>query len=353
MRILNNNDKENNHYKAVCDIISNSDELCIVSPFISSNINMIDSTLFQNLNSLTFITTLPNLYEEQEKKVRYFQHLISIAKRFQFNLEIWIDDSLHGKIYLGRKKEACCAVITSANYTNSGLKVNNEWGVIVEDSQIVIKMWNTIIASSRLRKLTEVDIQNYAEIIKTNKITKLPVSKEYYRLPASSASSVIPILNSQATCWLKPMGTTDNPVPNSDLHDTPIREITFSDTPVGIKNGDIIICYATKRKYILGVYKAISAYYTNKNGTVWKYSVDGENLFPYYGAHWFEAGVTINTIRDEVQIGGAFTITPNGKNNYNRLRLADKMIVTNEYAEYVITKLAKKNSEFALTEITD
>lgn len=352
MRVLNNNDKENNHYKAVCDIISNSEELCIVSPFISSNINLIDSTLFQNLNSLTFITTLPNIYEEQEKKVRYFQHLISIAKRFQFNLEIWIDDSLHGKIYLGRKKEVYCAVITSANYTNSGLNVNNEWGVIVEDSLIVMKMWDTIIASSRLRKLTEVDIQNYAEIIKTNKITKPPVSKEYYNLPAP-VPSLIPILSSQVTCWLKPMGTTDNPVPNSDLHNTPVREITFSDTPAGIKNGDIIICYATKRKYILAVYKAISAYYTNKNGTVWKYSIDGENLYPYYGSHWFEAGVTINTIKEEVLTMGSFTITPNGKNNYNRLRLADKMIVTNKYAEYTMAKVAKKNSEFALTEITD
>ena len=76
-------------------------------------------------------------------------------------------------------------------------------------------------------------------------------------------------------------------------------------------------------------------------------------MYPYYGAHWLTAGVTINTVKSDIISIGTFTITPNGKNNYNRLRLADKMIVTNEYAEYVISKVSELNNIYASTDITD
>lgn len=45
-------------------------------------------------------------------------------------IEILIDNSLHGKLYICQKDNTFFkAIITSANFTSNGLSNNNEWGV--------------------------------------------------------------------------------------------------------------------------------------------------------------------------------------------------------------------------------
>ncbi|HCY32603.1 MAG TPA: hypothetical protein DHV06_13690 [Bacteroides thetaiotaomicron] len=351
MNIIHNRDKENSHFTMLKELINNSNEVLIVTPFISSNFNLIPQRYFQKIKALTFVTTLPRLYDEQEKKIGYFLYLLDLASQYGFILKILIDDSLHGKVYIGKTKEHFNTIITSANFTKNGLQTNNEWGVCFNDKEASLNIWQTIVTRPQNYELSPEKIHEYNQIIKSSKIA--PSKKN---IPAYNFQRPIPTIISMApsnfTCWLKPIGTQEHPVSNDDLHDTLFRDITFKVRPVGVKEGDIIICYAAYRKHIVSVYRARSKWFRNASD-LFSYSIKGENLFPYYGSEWFKSEITINTIKSEIISGKQFTVTPNGANDYKRLQQADKMIVTSEYANYVIQKLEIINNKIASLAIID
>lgn len=352
MDIITNKDEKNSHYSVLADLIQNANELLIVTPFISSNLNLIPQKYFAKIKALTFITTLPALYTEQEKKIKYFLFLLDLASKYNFSLEILIDDSLHGKVYIGKTEQNFKAIITSANFTKNGLQTNNEWGVCFDEKTIISDIWQRITTSSRTYKLTPKEIYEYDSIIKANKIPPQKNALPSYSLPVpiTSANSNPA---SKYTCWLKPIGTKEHQISDNELHNSLFRDITFKVKPVGIKEGDIIICYAAYRKHIVSVYKAASNWFLNKTTTSFPYSIKGENLFPYYGSEWAKRGITIDTIKSEVISGQQFTITPNGANDYKRLQQADKMKVTSEYADLVIQKIKVVDNEIAFSMITD
>lgn len=352
MKIINNNNTSSCHFSVLVNLIENAEELLIVSPFISSNFNIVPQKHLKKIKKLTLLTTLPKLYSEQEKKIGFFLHYLSLALQYNFTLTILIDDSLHGKIYISKTGISYKAIVTSANFTNNGLKVNNEWGVYLDDNDIVSEIWQTIITSPKIYELTSKEVHEYSQIIKTHKITpsKNPAPAYNFHLPISP---IITKPTKNFTCWLKPIGTKENPIPDSDLHDTPIKDITFAVKPKGLKKGDIVICYAAHRKYIVSVYVVEKEWFNNTYSKDFPYSITGKNLYPYYGAEWAKMNITIDTIKAKVISGNQFTITPNGANNYLRLTQADKMKVTPEYANLVMQEIEIENNRIASLMITD
>lgn len=128
MEIIHNKDSVNCHYNAIVDLMNKSQELLIVTPFISSNLRLVPQNNLKNIKFLTLVTTLPPDCHEQEKKVNFFIHLLVLASQYGFILKVLIDDSLHAKVYIGKANESYTAIITSANFTKNGLVTNNEWG---------------------------------------------------------------------------------------------------------------------------------------------------------------------------------------------------------------------------------
>lgn len=352
MKIINNNDQADCHFSNLVELIENAEELLIVSPFISSNYNIIPPKYLKRIKKLTLLTTLPKLCSEQEKKVGFFLHYLDLASRYGFDLTLFIDDSLHGKVYISKTAGQCKAIITSANFTNNGLRVNNEWGIYLDDTAIVSDIWRTITTSPKIYELTPKMVREYQQIINSGKIAPQKGKAESYPFqpPVSPTLSNPP---KNFTCWLKPIGTQTHPIPDTELHDTPKRELTFAVKPVGIKTGDIVICYAAVRKYIVSVYIVEKEWFVNNHSKDFPYSISGKNLYPYYGGNWPKKGFTIDTMKAKFTAKTQFTITPKGANNYKRLTQADKMKVTAEYATFVMQELDNVNKELASQNITD
>lgn len=352
MKIINNNNTSNCHFDVLIDLIENAEELLIVSPFISSNFDIVPQKHLKNIKKITFLTTLPKLYSEQEKKVGFFLHYLSLAKQYNFNLTILIDNSLHGKVYIGKSQNKYKAIITSANFTNNGLKVNNEWGIYLDDNNHVSKIWQTIITNPMIYELDSEKVHEYNDLINSNKIspTKITVPAYDFQPPVSLITSNP---SEDSICWLKPVGTKENPIPNSELYNTRIRDITFAVKPKGLRKGNIVICYAAHRKHIVSVFVVEREWFNNTYSKDFPYSITGRNLYPYYGSEWFKMNITIDTIKAKVIANNQFTITPKGGNDYRRLTQADKMKVTPEYANLVMQEIAIENNRIASLFITD
>lgn len=351
MKIINNNDTLNCHFNTLIDLIEDAEELLIVSPFISSNFNIVPQKHLEKIKRITLLTTLPKLYSEQEKKVGFFLHYLSLAKQYNFNLTIYIDDSLHAKVYIGKSGNNYKAIITSANFTNNGLKTNNEWGIYLENSKQIQNIWDTIIKSPKIYKLDSETIYEYEQIIKSEKISPTQKPDLAYNLQPP----VPPIISEQSeiTYWLKPVGTQENPTPDSDLYNAATRDINFVVKPKGIKKGDIVIYYAAHRKNIVSVFIVEREYFKNEHRKDFPYSVTGRNLYPYYGAEWPKMNITIDTIRAKFTANEQYKITPKGANNYQCLTQADKMKVTPQYGKFVMQEIDIENKRIASSTIID
>lgn len=67
------------------------------------------------------------------------------CKKNNNSYSVHIDNKLHGKIYISLKAGTPIqGIITSANFTNSRLESNYEWGVLIEDISQLSKLINEI-----------------------------------------------------------------------------------------------------------------------------------------------------------------------------------------------------------------
>lgn len=140
IRIVNNFSSEDNHFQRLKLHFENNDEAIIASPFLMENIssffNQID---LSKIRKVVFLTTLKPFDFDQFKKVR---SLISIIDTFSnLDLEIRINNLLHGKIYLFKtNKISTIGILTSANFTESGLRVSHEWGMEFTEKRKLIEL---------------------------------------------------------------------------------------------------------------------------------------------------------------------------------------------------------------------
>jgi phosphatidylserine/phosphatidylglycerophosphate/cardiolipin synthase-like enzyme len=83
------------------------------------------------------ITTLPPKSFDQFGKISSLISLIEfpVVKDGRVDCQISLNNKLHGKIYIFKKSGSyIAAIISSANFTGSGLSRNHEWGVEISDS---------------------------------------------------------------------------------------------------------------------------------------------------------------------------------------------------------------------------
>lgn len=93
------------------------------------------------------------------KKANSLRSLIANSKAANTHFRVHIDDDLHGKIYMSaRGGDLIKGIITSANFTESGLKHKHEWGVLLEDPDHLRNVLDNIISvSSDALTLGEID----------------------------------------------------------------------------------------------------------------------------------------------------------------------------------------------------
>jgi hypothetical protein len=348
--VIINNLTRKNHLFQLNQIFQSANKAYIISPFITKNINLFNFSNLNDLQKLTIVTTLKPFDKDQYSKITYFKELYKIFNSKNIEFEILIDNSLHGKIFIGEQNNLNVkAIITSANFTDSGLRINNEWGILIDDIQEIEKVKNGIINKIKYKSLKEEQIDLFLEKIKET--PKPQTENNPITLNLSSLfedkENFYDIKNN-ATFWLKPIGVTNNLVPFTRKFDEIDSDLHFSKLkPKGVKEGDILICYAVGHLKILSIYKVKSEVKnTGNENDRWPFYVIGENLTPNYGREWANLNINITNQKNLVLENKLFDVTPSGKNSYGSLmRGADKLKLTKEFGNYLLNKISKIDAE--------
>ena len=137
MIVINNLDSKTNHFSRIKDLVLESNKIIIVSPFLMGDFGTFFNDLDLNdLSNIHLITTLKPKSFDQINKTNSFLTFVElpIFNSNKVDFKISINNRLHGKIYIFKKSDKPFkAIITSANFTDSGLSYNHEWWIEISD----------------------------------------------------------------------------------------------------------------------------------------------------------------------------------------------------------------------------
>ncbi|WP_445454292.1 phospholipase D family protein [Flavobacterium sp. 25HG05S-40] len=349
MNIINNRTFDN-HESFLLKSFKDSDEAIIISPFLSKSFKFIEFNKTKHLNKITLITTLKKDYKDQQCKINFFKNLFEFGKKESIAIEIFIDNSLHGKIYIFKKgHQYIKGIITSANFTRNGLKMNNEWGIEINDTIRIEEIANDLISNIVLEPITEPILKKIEAKFNTIPPPKVIVSDSIDLVKALNLKTNPLNVLETANYWLKPIGSTEDLISITDKFSDTEKDLFFAVKPRGVKIGDILIAYAVGYKKILSIYRVSSKFQTTTNPTDrWKYYIQGENLTRFYGNEWSDYNIHISDEREFFVKKFKLNATPSGKNSYGSLQQgADKLKITNEFGNYLIKKIVAINKEIS------
>lgn len=352
MTIINNR-TVNNHESKLLSCFKSADEVIIVSPFLAKSFKFFGFAKNKHLKKITLITTLKNDYNDQQCKINFFKNLFEFGKKEVIDIEILIDNSLHGKIYIFKKEnDFINAIITSANFTSNGLKLNNEWGIEINDSTRIEEIANDLISNIVLEpisatKLIDIEAEFNSIPPPTQKVVSSLKLVDNLKLKNNPLE-----ISGKSTFWLKPIGATKNFISLNEKFSDPYHDLYFARNPKSVKIGDILIAYAVGYKKVLSIFRVSSSvkYSTNPKDR-WHYFVSGENLTRYYGNEWNKHIVHISDEKHYFIIQTKMNATPSGKNTYGTLqRGGDKLKITNEFGNYLTNKIVEINKDVSFRE---
>ncbi|MFD1031719.1 restriction endonuclease PLD domain-containing protein [Metaplanococcus flavidus] len=339
MKILNN--INSNHYSDIKDILVNADELKIVSPFLMESFD----DFFAQLNGtdirhVSLTTTLKDNDTDLMKKSNSLYSFCLNCKKNNITYSVYVDNDLHGKIYIASKSgKPLQGIVTSANFTNAGLKTNHEWGILIDDSNQLLQLIKEVQSVQK----SSLSTNELEEVIKKiDAFSKMyPVQKEpEISLTVSDIfSKRIHAVTSDKRYFIKPVGVSDDPFTEKRRLSTDIQELHFSKKrPASVRAGDILICYGVGSTKLLGYFEVVEGpYYLEGTSSRWPWEVKGKNLCPAYSQRWNTFDNTLSSI--QASYGAKAPITKNNNGiNLNGLKYgSDKIQLTEEFASHVIS----------------
>jgi hypothetical protein len=341
MRILNN--IYSSHYNDIKSILLNADELKIISPFLMESFDDFFSQIHgTDIKHISLTTTLKDKNPDLLKKSNSLYSFCLNCKRNNISYSVHIDNKLHGKIYISLKLGSPLqGIITSANFTNSGLESNHEWGVLIEDTSQLLKLIDEIkcvesraLSSEELEKvIKKIDAYSQGTVLPKEPKIDLTVSdiinKEIHKQKVTS---------SDKRYFIKPVGVSDEPFSEHRRLSTNMQELHFSKRkPVAVREGDILICYGVGTTKLLGYFEVIEGpYYLEGTSSRWPWEVKAKNLCPEYSEKWNSFNNTISTIQDSYNLSAPITKNNQGKTLGALNFGADKIQLTEEFANHVI-----------------
>lgn len=346
------------HGDLITDLLGNSyTELLLVSPYITSDFEaLFKNDDFSSLKSITLVTTLKKNDQDQvtkPKALKSFYKLMS-TKCPKAKLKIHINNSLHGKIYIFRKSDACKAIVTSANLTHSGFYNNHEWGLLIDDDKTIDQFENEVLECidypeitesivDRLIMFTSINLQNnpyWAQVVTP---TSDIMEDVYYQGKNN---------NGNPRYYLKPIGVSEDPILKkdqkdfSDLH----QNLGFSTKGTGsIRAGDIIITTAVGCGCLLSYFQITGspreATYEEKQAKPWKnrwpWHIEGRNLSPNYGGSWWKYNLDRKLLLESFkEHHPEQPVTQAGSKTLGSINFgSDKVEITKLFADYLISKI--------------
>jgi HKD family nuclease len=361
-RIINNLTNTENHSTRLKELFGQSDTVIITSPFLMTDFaDFFGEIDFTQLKKIHLITTLSPKSFDQIKKISSLISFIEFPdiKEKKVNSQISLNNKLHGKIYIFKKEnDYVSAIISSANFTDSGLSRKHEWGIEIYDKVEIKKLENSILDSIEFSNLSFEQIYRMQEAT-TDFLIKQPQTEtrdiDLKLTDLLSTTNWTSKLSDTIEFWLKPIGVTENPVTEDRLFNSLEQELNFSKLrPNGVKPNDILIAYGVGTTKILSVYrvtsfpKTVSPEKIEENDWLerWPWYVDAENLTPNFGATWANHNLWINTVKDDfLNINPDKAITAVGGQTLGALNYGkDKLKLSPYFAKFIIDKVVAINN---------
>ncbi len=338
MKLISN--INSNHSLSLKNLFADADQAILVSPFLADNLTHILSQIIGNskISEVILITTLPKDYSECLHKSKSLPCFVSLCNKFNIHYRIYINNKLHGKVYLSRQQgEPIRGIITSANLTDKGMGINHEWGIKTNNSSLLKDLYNELFTCPDLYEIDLNDIKNL-----TNKVDNFKhINYEPIVEPELDLSDILKY-HKDTRFFLKPLGVSGDPFTKerkveSDLHFSKRR-------PKSVRINDIIICYGVGPTKLLGYFKVLSTPINDGTNKRWPWYVESENLNKSFSDKWW--------IYNNTQINklcAAFhskypseLVTYNGGKSLGALNFgSDKIRLKESFAKYLINEINK------------
>ncbi len=345
MKLINNTEN-NSHYDVMMAVAKESDELIIASPFCFNDFRPFTDDLASNsgIRSVTFITTL-----KQDELLSKIEALMSFSIEMTAHMidwKIYIDNRLHGKVYIFRKSgDYAGAIITSANITTKGQKTNHEWGCLTREKNQIESLHRQLVYDTEY----EAD-RNQLEMI----MKRVEDYKQNHEIPGQVQIPDIDIddivnpidISAGTRFFIKPVGYTGHKIYDGDYSNE--DEQYFSKRrPQSVRKGDILIAYGVGSRKIISAFQVLSGpYNTGKPDDRWPWYFEVRNLTPELGRNWPYKNLFITDIVRKYVEASDQPVTENGGKNLNGLRYgSDKIQLTDEFGRYLFQKVCKENRE--------
>ncbi|GGF88905.1 phospholipase D family protein [Paenibacillus aceti] len=297
MRILNNIDSR--HFDELKQLVDGTDELHIVSPFLMESFDVFFDEIIasSDVKRVVLVTTLKDNDPDLLKKADSLHSFLLNCVTHSIAFRVHVDNKLHGKIYIARKNGIPLrGIITSANFTDSGLNKNHEWGVLIEDQESLKKVIADIfnvsshaLTHEELKGIIE-KIDNYTENVAAQQKTKIDLEVGHLFKKKTVE------LKSDVRYFIKPVGYSDRPFATTRKLNNGIEKMHFARRPNPVRIGDILICYGVGTTKLLGYFEVVSDPYIWDSTSRWSWELEAKNLCPEYSESWVTFDNTISSV---------------------------------------------------------
>ena len=366
MKVINNAPPDEGHFSELAILFRQASSVTLVSPFLSVDMKeLLGSFDLSRLMYLHLITTLPPRTKEQFRKLDSIVSLMDLVQELGHTnkvvLRVSIDNRLHGKVYVFRNAGDVpfAALVTSANFTEAGLQHNHEWGVLLDDPAILDAL-----------EISVRDSTEYVEITVEDAIAMLEAADAYRAAHGDpiNTDEVDLDLNSvlmprgkplehmiSTTIWLKPIGSTDQPIlPERDFSQDHSKIHFSKRCPRAVSVGDVLIACGVGPGMVLTYYTVISAPVkipTDEMDEPWKqrwpWYVMAKNEAINFGGQWSRLGLRIYELAEQYLAGSSVgaTLTAAGGNTLGALQYgADKLHLSSGFGQFVIGRIREASS---------
>lgn len=349
MRIIDN--IKTNHNQSIQSMLTTADQMILVSPFLTEDFDeFVHDVAELGVKSILLLTTIRDNSPDLFKKANSLYSFCTSCVQNSINFEIRVDNKLHGKIYIALKdSNPIKGIVTSANFTDNGLKHSHEWGIEIDDTDtlqnLVIDLMKVSTDPLTYKEIEAIvkaidDYSKENQPIQESKpnleVTRHIKDKLKAELPKVSNTEKIDFPN-DTRYFLKPVGSTDNPFDESRKLSETIQEMHFSKRkPNAVRPGDILICYGVGTTKLLGYFRVLNEPFLLANeDTRWPWAVDSENLSPKYSLRWASFSNMLSSALASYGYGKELTYV--GGKSLGALNFgADKIRLNESFAHHLI-----------------
>jgi hypothetical protein len=341
-----NNISDQNHGSLISKELKRCDKFILVSPFLVPDFAAhLSGMEINELQEIHLITTLVPRSPDQVKKIESLLTLLNWCEGHGVKCRISLDNQLHAKVYIFQKDDVYySAIVSSANFTNNGMRLLHEWGVIITDQASITTLVKDILGCLEYESITAADIRKMATVM-----------EKYLKGAGKPSQSKIPVnllghlsgtgtlkISLKTNFWLKPIGHSGEYVsPSRSFHHRK-DDLHFAKRhPKNISAGDIFIAFAVGSGRIISIYKMLSAPQYSNDQARWPWYITGKNMTTDYGANWWNNNLDIYQLKaDFEQQHHGEKIKPGENQSYGGFQWGlDRLKITPAFGKFIIAQI--------------